>query len=127
RPVAKGADLIVQNHYHPDGKAESDQSSIGIYFAKTPPTRTVLSLPLVQRNLSIPAGDAHFKVEASFTTPIALTVTGIAPHMHLLGREIEVTATLPDGTERPMIRIKDWDFNWQGQYSYREPILLPAG
>ena len=127
RSIPARSDLIIQNHYHPDGKPEIDQSTVGIYFAKTPPTQTLLTLPLVQRNLTIPPGDARYKVEASFTTPIDIRIIGISPHMHLLGREIKVTASLPDGSERPMIWIKDWDFNWQGQYLYREPLVLPAG
>src|SRR5215467_2424425 len=127
RLVPSGSDLIIQNHYHPSGKPETDQSTVGIYFAKTPPTKTILTLPLVVRNLAIPPGDARYKVETSFTTPIPLHVVGISPHMHLLGKEMKVSAILPDGSELPMIWIKDWDFNWQGQYGYRELMELPAG
>jgi hypothetical protein len=51
----------------------------------------------------------------------------IAPHMHLLGREMKVTATLPDGSVRPLIHIDDWDFHWQGSYTFARPVPLPAG
>ncbi len=51
----------------------------------------------------------------------------VVPHMHVLGREIKAAATLPDGSVEPLIWIKDWDFNWQGQYSYAQPIELPKG
>src|SRR5262249_28542100 len=51
----------------------------------------------------------------------------ITPHMHLLGREMMVTATYPDGTVRPLIQIDDWDFNWQETYTFARPIALPAG
>jgi len=34
---------------------------------------------------------------------------------------------LPDGTRKWLIRIPDWDPNWQSVYRYREPVLLPAG
>jgi hypothetical protein len=47
--------------------------------------------------------------------------------MHLLGREIKITATLPDGTTRPLLWIRDWDFNWREYYVFREPVALPAG
>ncbi|MEO8427788.1 MAG: hypothetical protein ABI651_11825 [Verrucomicrobiota bacterium] len=36
-------------------------------------------------------------------------------------------ARLPDGTEKWLFYIKQWDFNWQGDYSYREPMRLPKG
>ena len=125
--VAPGADLIMQNHYHPSGKSESDQSEIGIYFAKGPIEKTVFSVPMIKRDLNIPAGDAHYQVTSTFVTPIDLEVIGIAPHMHLLGREMKVIATLPDGQVKPMVWIKDWDFNWQGRYQYEAPLSLPKG
>ena len=52
---------------------------------------------------------------------------GITPHAHYLGKDMKVTAILPDGTVEPLIWIKDWDFNWQGQYRYKEPVHLPQG
>jgi mono/diheme cytochrome c family protein len=125
--VPPGADLIMQNHYHPSGKPETDQSEIGIYFAKGPVEKTVYSLPMVHRDLVIPAGDPNYQVTSTFVTPIDIEVMAIAPHMHLLGREMKVTATLPDGQVKPMIWIKDWDFNWQGQYQFRSPMILPKG
>jgi hypothetical protein len=47
--------------------------------------------------------------------------------MHLLGREMKVTAVLPEGKKQSMIWITDWDFNWQGQYQHRKPVALPKG
>lgn len=125
--VPEGADLVMQNHYHPSGKPETDQSELGIYFAKGPVEKTVFSLPMMHRDLTIPAGDSRYPVTSTFVTPIDLEVIGIAPHMHLLGREMKVTATLPDGQIKPLVWIKDWDFNWQGRYQYQAPVLLPKG
>ncbi len=125
--VPPNADVVMQNHYHPSGKSETDQSELGIYFAKGPIDKTVFSIPMMHRDLTIPAGDAHYLVTSSFVTPIDLEVIAIAPHMHLLGRDMKVTATLPDGHVTSMIWIKDWDFNWQGQYQYKTPLSLPKG
>ncbi len=36
-------------------------------------------------------------------------------------------ATFPDGRERTLIRIDDWDFRWQHVYRYEQPIALPEG
>ena len=125
--VPQGSELVMQNHYHPSGKPETDQSELGIYFAKGSVQKTVFSVPMMQRDLNIPAGDANYHVSASFVTPVDLEVIGIAPHMHLLGKDIDVTATLPSGQVKSMIWIKDWDFNWQGMYQYQAPLLLPQG
>ena len=56
-----------------------------------------------------------------------MRLTDVTPHMHFLGREFISIATLPDGSERPLIRIADWDFRWQNTFTYREPVHLPAG
>jgi hypothetical protein len=56
-----------------------------------------------------------------------MTALSVVPHMHLLGREIQVTATLPDGTTRPLVWVKVWDFNWQETYVFKDPIKLPKG
>jgi hypothetical protein len=40
---------------------------------------------------------------------------------------MKATATLPDGSTKPLLWIKDWDFNWQDRYTYREPVVLPKG
>jgi hypothetical protein len=125
--VPQGSDLIMQNHYHPSGKPETDQSEIGIYFAKGSIQKTVFSFPMLHRDLDIPAGDPKYVVTSTFITPIDLEVIGIAPHMHLLGRDMKVDATLPDGQVKPMVWIKDWDFNWQGMYQYIMPLSLPKG
>ena len=37
------------------------------------------------------------------------------------------TATLPDGTVKPILHLPEWDFNWQTIYQYRNPERLPAG
>ncbi len=52
---------------------------------------------------------------------------GITPHAHYLAKEMKINARMPDGSVTPLIYIKDWDFNWQGQYRYAEPIKLPKG
>ncbi|HEX9812463.1 MAG TPA: hypothetical protein VGA88_10310, partial [Burkholderiales bacterium] len=41
--------------------------------------------------------------------------------------EIKATAKYPDGTIRPLIHINDWDFNWQGSYTFEKPLPLPGG
>jgi hypothetical protein len=77
--------------------------------------------------LDLPPGAKNHAVETSVKTPVDLWLTAVLPHMHLLGKELKVVATLPDGKEEPLIWIKDWDFNWQDQYVYQEPVHLPAG
>lgn len=125
--LRRGSDLVLQVHYHLSGKPETDQSTVGIYYTKRPATKIVVGVPLLNRRLYIPAGEEHYRVTNDVTLPVDVNAIGITPHMHLLGREMQVTATLPDGARQPLILIKDWDFNWQDQYLYASPIKLPKG
>jgi len=127
RLVRSGADVVFQMHYHPSGKPESDQSSIAIYFAKQPITRTIINLPLITRDIDIPPGDKNYTRHVTATLPIDATLIGATPHMHLLGRDMKVTATKPDGALVPIIHISNWDFRWQDQYQFANEIRLPKG
>jgi len=124
RVIPKGTDIVVQVHYHPSGKAEVDQSSLGLRLSG-PPTKGVAMMIVLNQRLYIPAGESNYVVKASMVMPQDGELWGITPHAHYLGKEMKVNARLPDGTVKPLIWIKDWDFNWQGQYRYKEPILLP--
>jgi hypothetical protein len=127
--VRKGRDLVLQVHYHPSGKPETDQSLVGLHFSKQPIKKIVTGIAVVQTKLDIPPGEAHCEVTAeSQELPVNMHVLGVSPHMHNLGREFKVTAAIPDRSEEvPLIWIKDWDFNWQGAYTYATPLKLPKG
>lgn len=132
RVLPAGAKVVMQVHYHKTGKQETDRTRLGLYFAKTPVTRSVRALPLMPAGgpwsgFKIPAGEANYEARAALTLPDELLVYGITPHMHLLGRDLQVDAHLPDGRIEPLVLIRDWDFNWQETYQYREPLRLPRG
>jgi hypothetical protein len=126
--VKGGSDLVLQVHYHPSGKPETDQSSVGIYFAKKPAEKIVTGIAVTQPLLRLPAGKARCDVKTRCQPlPVDVNVLGISPHMHDLGREFKVMAHLPGGEHLPLIWIKDWDFNWQGTYQFAKPVRLPKG
>lgn len=127
RLVRRNSDLVVQLHFHPIGKSETVQSQIGIYYCQEPPTKLMLGLPVRTRKIDIAAGESEHIVKASTTAPVDFDVLQIIPHAHLLCRQIRCQATTPAGETVPLIWIKDWDFNWQEQYQYKQPIHLPAG
>ena len=125
--IRAGTQLVMQNHYHPNGSPQEDQTSIGIYFSKTNPKGWAIGVPIVEQHIDIPPGNRDYKLSTAFTTPVDIQVFAIFPHMHWLGKEIKVVATLPGDQRVPLIWIKDWDFNWQGEYFYQKPIHLPKG
>jgi Flp pilus assembly protein TadD len=123
-----GNDLILNTHLKPTGRVETVQPRIGLYFTDEGPTHGPLLLQLEHdAALNIPAGDSHFVIEDELRLPIAVYALGIYPHAHYLGKQLEAWSIAPDGTRTPLILIKDWDIDRQSVYSYRKPLLLPAG
>jgi tetratricopeptide (TPR) repeat protein len=101
---------------------------IGLYFTDEAPTRFPLIVELEDDNtLNIPAGAKNFAVSDDLRLPLDVDVLAIYPHAHCLGKLLEAYATLPDGTRKWLIRIPDWDPDWQAVYRYREPVFLPKG
>ncbi len=50
--------------------------------------------------LDIPAGQKDFVVTDKFTLPVDVDLLAIYPHAHYLGKDIQASATLPDGTKK---------------------------
>jgi len=125
--VPAGARIVLQVHYHKDGKPETDFSRIGLYFAKTEVQKTLHIIPIIH-GLDIPAGDSHYTVTTlGVPSPVDFHLLAVTPHMHLLGRAMKLTALLPSGQKVPLISVSDWDFNWQATYFYKKPIAFPKG
>ncbi len=126
RPVRQGSDLILQCHFHPTGKPETEQATLGIYLAKQRPSRVTVNGNAHTFAINIPPGDASYVRDATYTVPVDIDLIGITPHAHLLCKDMKGWAILPDGSRQNLIWIADWDFNWQGTYRYAEPVRLPA-
>lgn len=125
--VPKGARIVLQVHYHKDGKPETDFSRVGVYFAKGEVTKTLHIEPVIH-GLNIPAGDPSYTVTTTMpASPVGYHLLAVTPHMHLLGQKMALTATLPTGKKLPLISISSWDFNWQYMYFYKKPLALPPG
>jgi Copper type II ascorbate-dependent monooxygenase, C-terminal domain len=127
--LPKGTDIVMQVHYHPDGKEETDLSRIALYFCNKPVDKQLrcmpVSVPLKQ--LRIPAGDSNVVLWAEQEMPGDITVVQVFPHMHVLGREMAAAATLPNGSTIPIVRISNWDFRWQNSYTLKTPLQLAKG
>lgn len=134
RYLKKGSDLVVQMHYHPTGKPETDQSEIGLYFVKKSvaeslkePAKLVGSIWMANYEMDIPAGEKAYKRTTTYTLPKEVIMVGVVPHMHLLGKSMKVTATLSDKSVKMLVDLQNWNYNWQDEYYYERPFKLPAG
>jgi len=122
-----GNDLVVQLHLQPTGRPERVQPSIGLYFSDRPPTATPAILRLGRQNLDIPPGARDYRVTDTYVLPVDAEIRAIQPHAHYRARSVSASAVLPGGARRPLIAIRQWDFNWQDQYRYATPFWVPAG
>jgi hypothetical protein len=135
RYLPAGADILIQVHYHRSGKVETDATSIGLYYCKAPvdkQLRGAMVTPprpgLFQRpRLLIPAGDPNYEVTGTLTLSEDSHLVAVTPHMHWIGKDFLLKATRPDGSSTTLIKIDDWDFNWQMGYDYATPVALPKG
>ncbi|MDB6053680.1 MAG: hypothetical protein JWN25_1203 [Verrucomicrobiales bacterium] len=128
----KGSDLVIQTHFHPAGKEEEETSTVGLYFADAPPKQTFVGIQLPPAfgeitGMDIPAGETNYLVKNSFTLPIDVEAFAISSHAHYLGKVMTMTAVLPDGKEKLLLKIPDWDFAWQEQYTFKNRVPLPKG
>lgn len=123
-------DLVMQVHYFKRGKREKDRTRVGLYLADYKPEhKPVQLLVLGNRNIRIPPGESNYRIRAQWKTPSDRPIYAVAilAHMHLIARGCEVKARTPDGRVIPLLRIEDYDFNWQQTYYYKEPVELPPG
>ena len=120
-------DLVVQAHLRPTGKPESVGASIAFYFTDTPPTNTPFKIGLRSFDIDLPAGAADSVVIDTYTLAADVDVLSVLPHAHYRGKRLDAIASLPGGEVKCLLRIPEWDFNWQGEYLYTKPIFLPRG
>lgn len=123
-----GNNLVLNVHMQPDGKPETIRPVVGLYFTDQKPNKFPLLLQLEHDGaLNIPPGARDFTIGDDFKLPRDAGVLAVYPHAHYLGHFLEAYATLPSGERKPIIRITNWDPNWQSVYRYREPLFLPKG
>jgi hypothetical protein len=125
--IRAGSTIVLQMHYTANGKAAVDRTRVGFIFAKEPPQRELRYGQLINGAFTIPAGAANHEVSAEMTTTADITVRQILPHTHLRGKSWDYTAIYPDGRTEPILSVPKYDFNWQTDYVFAEPLALPKG
>jgi len=119
----KGARIILQVHYPAGTEGKQDFTAVRFVYSDAPSTREVFISPLLNRKnivdgpLRLPPGQVKTFTQR-MTIPYDATVFTVMPHMHLLGKSIEINLrTLKDTI--PIISIPHWDFHWQMAYTFK--------
>jgi len=128
RVLPKGTRLIMQIHYNTgnvaaEEKADADRTSARLWLmpkGKVPSYR-ITTMPLANTGIKIAAGDADSVQTKVFNVPTAGTIVGVLPHMHTLGKRIEVVREKDDAC---LVRVPDWNFHWQQGYRFTKEAFL---
>jgi len=127
RLLRGNSDIVMQIHYTTNGTETRDRTTVGIIYAKQPPTRLAAGGMAINPRFVIPANDANAEVKAVNTLQRDTTITAMTPHMHVRGKDMTYIAHYPDGTSETLLSVPKWDFNWQITYQLATPKLLPKG
>ena len=122
-----GSDLVLQLHLTPTGRPERVQPRVGLYLTEEPPAEFPMALVMRSEEIDIGAGVTDFRATDAITLPVAAELRALYPHAHHLATIMEVRATPPGGAAEVLLRIDDWDFDWQDDYRLAAPRPLAAG
>jgi hypothetical protein len=122
-----GSDLVFQMHYTATGKEMTDQTRIGVVFAKEPPVRRDITMAAANNRFAIPPGAANHEVRSQITLQGDALMVNMMPHMHLRGKDFAYKVVYPNGETSQLLTIPKYDFNWQLVYTFAKPVALPAG
>lgn len=127
RWVRKGQQLRTNLHYHPNGTAMTDQTRIGLYWGKGELKKEVASALIGDIGFRIPPREKNHELRSVYIVDQDVSVVSYFPHMHLRGKDMKMTATLPDGRTQTLLNVPAYDFNWQLFYYPKERVSLPRG
>ena len=125
--VPAGAVLTVAMHYTANGKDTTDRTRIGLKYAPAPPKTEVRVAAMQNMNFKLPAGADDARVDAELVLNQDLTLWSLQPHTHMRGKKWQITAVYPDGRTETLLNVPKYDFNWQTDYVFKEPLNLPKG
>lgn len=140
-PVAKGALIGVQLHYHPNGVGGDDATAFDLRFVDDAPAWSyvfasdgnAVAAPALLPGPDDPASGPAFVIPAKaaahreqMITPMSdpggeLRILSFTPHMHFLGTHLRATLTHADGRSE-CVGNSAWSFDWQRTYTYDAPL-----
>src|SRR5215475_14275124 len=121
--IKAGSDIVFEVHYTPNGKATTDQTKLGLVFAKTPPNERVLTLSASNGTFKIPPGDPNYRVDASFTVGADVKLSGLHPHMHGRGKDFLYRVVYPSGETQVVLSVPHYDWHCRIGTTSKNPSL----
>lgn len=125
--IPAGAKLSFSMHYAKVEKAMTDRTSVGLYLAKRPPEKPVKRLDVRNHYFLIPPGADSQEVKRCIDFPEDKIVLSITPHMHYRGKSARYELVRPDGRRETLLYVRNYNFNWQQNYRFTEPVPIEQG
>lgn len=123
--VAPDESLVLQMHYY-SGSAESDglEDRSGYAFKVADQVRNeIIMAPLGKFDFAIPPNEESHTESETVKLPLVVTLWGVFPHMHVLGRGYSMTVGEGDKAQCVLDGPR-YDFNNQLTYMFKEPLLI---
>jgi mono/diheme cytochrome c family protein len=127
RRLRGNQDIVLQIHYTTNGTEATDRTTVGIIYAKQPPTKLMAGGMALNPKFVIPPNADNHEVTATQAIAKDTLLISLTPHMHMRGKDMTYIAHYPDGTSETLLSVPKYDFNWQITYELAKPKLLPAG
>ena len=124
--IPQGHNLAMQFHYTPNGRATVDETLLGLYMHDDPPDYENFTQS-VSGMFRIPPFAGNHAASAEYVFAEDVVVTGLRPHMHFRGKDMKLSAELPDGSITELLSVPNYSYEWQPTYALEEPVNLPAG
>lgn len=125
--VPADTSFYTQMHYTTYGRETSDETQIGLYFSEEAPEHVLQHYSILNLDLVIPQGKAEHEEAAYYQFQRDAVIYSLFPHAHYRGRASEFAIRYPDGKEKVVLSVPNYDFNWQRYFQFAEPIEAPAG
>ena len=124
-----GGAIGFQNHYTPYGKDSEEKSQIALYFYKDGevPKYVMHNMAIADPSIVIGPNEEAHPETGYIEFPHDAILFSAFPHSHYRGRSSDVYIRYPDGKEKLLLAIPKYDFNWQREYTFAEPVKVPAG
>ena len=128
KKIPAGSSVMFQVHYSKvAGSVQTDRSSVGMIFAKTPPKKEVIMAGVANPFMKLEPGQANQKVTACWTTKEDIHVSAMIPHMHVRGTAQRIEAFYPNGKSEILLDVPTYSFAWQLTYELKQPKAFPKG
>jgi hypothetical protein len=127
--IPPGGAIGFQAHYTPFGKEVTDHSQIALYFYKDneKPQLVMHNSVIADNTIVLPPNDGRHKEIAYLDFPHDALLYAAFPHAHYRGASSDLWIRYPDGKEKLLLSLPRYDFSWQRDYTFAEPVKVPAG